>query len=236
MGKTQYTEAQIAAVVELRRSGRTAQQIMETLGVPMSTVYTMCRRAGLPRAMSKKGRKRATHYDHDKIEALCKEGLSTRKIAAKIGCSHATVNAVLHSRGLSKLKNHSSRAGDFEPARVARVVRGYADGRTLVELAKAEGIGRSKIRKILASAGVEIRTPGGGDRRFTGRATMRWRLIWNEDDDEQWRHFETGKTCTLTDRGIEAAEERFIVLEPELGARFATRDLALEAVEAEVSK
>ena len=96
MGRSKYTEAQIAAVVELRRSGKTAQQIAIMLNIPMSTIYTMCRRAGLDSGMSKKGRKRATHYDHDKIEALCKEGLSTRKIAAEIGCSHATVNAVLH--------------------------------------------------------------------------------------------------------------------------------------------
>jgi hypothetical protein len=65
-----------------------------------------------------------------------------------------------------------------------------------------------------------------------GRATLRWRLVWNADDDEQWRHFETGETVTLTDRGLEARDKRFIVLEPEMSGHFATRDEALEAVEA----
>lgn len=230
VGRSRYTEAQIAAVLELRRAGHNAQYIGITLNIPISTVYTMCRRAGFDG--NGRGRKRSTHYDHDKIAGLRQQGLSTRAIADQVGCSHATVNAVLHSRGLAKIKAQSASAGDFAPELVARVVRRYAEGASLEDLGVEETLRSKTIRRILRAAGVQIRGGGGGDRRFVGRATMRWRLVWNADDDEQWRHFETGETCTLTDRGLEARDKRFIVLEPELAGHFATRDEALEAVEA----
>ena len=79
MGRSRYTEAQIAAVLELRRAGHNAQYIGITLGIPISTVYTMCRRAGF--GGNGRGRKRSTHYDHDKIAGLRPQGLSTRAIA-----------------------------------------------------------------------------------------------------------------------------------------------------------
>jgi len=230
MGRSRYTEAQIAAVLELRRAGHNAQYIGLTLNIPISTVYTMCRRAGF--GGNGRGRKRSTHYDHDKIAGLRQQGLSTRAIAEQVGCSHATVNAVLHSRGLAKIKAQSASAGDFAPELVARVVRRYAEGASLEDLGVEETLRSKTIRRILRAAGVQIRGGGGGDRRFVGRATLRWRLVWNADDDEQWRHFETGETVTLTDRGLEARDKRFIVLEPEMSGHFATRDEALEAVEA----
>ncbi len=230
MGRSRYTEAQIAAVLELRRAGLKAEAVGIALGIPVSTVYTMCRRSGLA---SQKGRPYATNqYDHEKIVELRKQGLSTRKIAEEIGCSHSTVNNVLHSKGLTKARKPSAKAGKFAPELVARVVRKYAQGASLEELGAAESKRPATIRKILRSAGMQVRAPGGGARRFVGRATLRWVLVWNEDDDEQWRHFETGVMCTITDRGVEARERRFIVLEPEMAGHFATRDEALEAVEA----
>ncbi len=231
MGRSRYTEAQRAAVIELRRAGHKAEAVAITLGIPVSTVYSMCRAAGLK---SNLGRPPACNrHDHEKIAELRKQGLSTRKIAEKVGCSHSTVGNVLRSMGLGKVRKPSaSKAAEFAPELVARVVRRYAEGASLEGLGLEMTLHKHKIRRILRAAGVQIRGGGGGDRRFVGRATMRWRLVWNADDDEQWRHFETGETVTLTDRGLEARDKRFIVLEPELAGHFATRDEALEAVEA----
>ena len=230
MGRSRYTDAQRAAVLELRRAGRKAEAIAVTLGIPASTVYSMCRAAGLK---SNLGRPPACNrHDHEKIAELRKKGLSTRKIAEQVGCSHSTVGNVLRSMGLGKVRKSSSSKAEFAPELVARVVRRYAEGASLDDLGVEETMRKQKIKRILRSAGVQIRGGGGGDRRFVGRATMRWRLVWNADDDEQWAHLETGTTCTLTDRGLEACERRFIVLEPEMAGHFATRDEALEAVEA----
>jgi hypothetical protein len=229
VGRSRYTDAQRAAAIELRRAGHKAEAVAVTLGIPVSTVYSMCRAAGLKSHM---GRPQACNrHDHEKIAELRKKGLSTRKIAEQVGCSHSTVGNVLREMGLGKVSK-PTKGGEFAPELVARVVRRYAEGANLDDLGVEETMRKQKIKRILRSAGVQIRGGGGGDRRFVGRATMRWRLIWNEDDDEQWAHLETGVTCTLTDRGLEACEKRFIVLEPELAGHFATRDDALEAVEA----
>lgn len=117
-----------------------------------------------------------------------------------------------------------------------RIARLYLTGANLGDIAELENIAIKSARKIILGEGVSIRAPGGGARRTLEelRVTDRWRLVSSVDDDETWEHVSTGSSCVITDRGKAVTDDRFIVLDPDLGG-YRSREEALDAVEAHKS-
>jgi len=224
-GKSIYTDAQVEGIRRLLGEGKSLREIASLTGIPKTSIYAIARRHNLRPPDSTR-----RTYDHDKIVELRRSGMSVRAIAESMGCSNGTVSKALQVAGVSSRKK---RIRQYSREKRQRIASLYRAGASLPDIAKLEGISTKSARRVILDEGVAIRSRGGGTIRTMEelRVMDRWRLVSSVDDDETWEHRSRGQTCILTDRGQELDDDRFIVLEPDLGG-YRSRDAALEAVEA----
>lgn len=224
-GKSIYTDAQVDHIRRLIGEGKSLRQVSEVTGIPKTSVYYLTRKHNIKPPPSTR-----QTFDYGQIVKLRRRGLDVRSIADEVGCSLATVSKALRLAGMSAAKK---RIHTYSRSKRERIAHLYLTGANLDHIAKVEGIAIKSARKIILGEGVAIRAPGGGAKRTLEELAVldRWRLVSSEDDDETWEHVSTGRSCVITDRGQTVTDDRFVVLDPDLGG-YRSRDEALDAVEA----
>jgi hypothetical protein len=224
-GKSIYTDAQVDHIRRLIGEGKSLREVSEATGIPKTSVYYLARKHNIKPPPSTR-----QAFDYDQIVKLRRRGLGVSAIAGEVGCSLATVSKALRLAGMGSAKK---RIHTYPRSKRERIAHLYLTGANLDHIAKVEGIAIKSARKIILGEGVAIRAPGGGAKRTMEELAVldRWRLASSEDDDETWEHITTGQTCVITDRGQACVDDRFVVLDPDLGG-YRSRDEALDAVEA----
>lgn len=227
-GKSIYTDTQVDLIRRLIGEGKSLRQVSEATGIPKTSVYYLTRRHNIKPPPSAR-----QTFDYDHIVKLRRRGLGVQSIADEVGCSMSTVSKALRLAGMGSAKK---RIHTYSRSKRERIARLYLTGANLGDIAQLEGVAIKSARKIILGEGVSIRAPGGGARRTLEelRVTDRWRLVSSVDDDETWEHVSTGSSCVITDRGKAVTDDRFIVLDPDLGG-YRSREEALDAVEAHKS-
>ena len=232
-GKSIYTDTQVEDIRRLIGEGKSLREVSEATGIPKTSVYYLTRRHNIkppPSSRTFGHDKLGCHFDYDEIVQLRRKGMSVQCIADEVGCSPSTVSKALKRAGMGSAKK---RIHTYSMTKRKRITSLYLAGANLDDIAKMEGIAIKSARKVILGEGVAIRAPGGGARRTLEElaVTDRWRLVSSVDDDETWEHVATGQACVITDRGKTVADNRFIVLDPDLGG-YRSREEALDAVEA----
>ena len=224
-GKSIYTDIQVDHIRRLIGEGKSLREVSEATGIPKASVYYLTRKHNIKTPPSTR-----QTFDYDQIVQLRRKGMSVQCIADEVGCSLGTVSTALRLKGMSAAKK---RIHTYSRSKRERIAHLYLTGANLDHIAKVEGIAAKSARKIILGEGVAIRAPGRGAKRTLEELAVldRWRLASSEDDDETWEHITTGQTCVITDRGQACVDDRFVVLDPDLGG-YRSRDEALDAVEA----
>lgn len=126
------------------------------------------------------------------------EGLSMRTIAAQMHCSSSAIRRLLHVQGVH-IPTAGERGGTkpLSAQTVQRIVAAYQRGDSLSEVARAEHIAKTTVKRYLLAAGVTMR-PKGGKRPNT----------FEEDEIEliEWLYWGMGYSLSAVGRymGINA--------------------------------
>ncbi|ACU76135.1 hypothetical protein Caci_7306 [Catenulispora acidiphila DSM 44928] len=108
-----------------------------------------------PRARSQcRTLRQLANSDTDELVHAWEQGVGVAEIAARSGIHRSTVWRHLRNRGIDA----SDRS--MGPNGLTRAIELYAEGRTLVQIAREFGVAKKTIRKRLVEGGVVIRRGG----------------------------------------------------------------------------
>ena len=151
-----------AEVCRRYRDGETAVAIAARIGFSKTSVLRCLERKGVSRRSNSE-----VHGGLDKtLEPLaCSyylNGLSCKKIGAKLGVSQTTIGKVLTRNGIT-LRSPQITSLKLTDVQIKQILYLYEDGMSVTEVAKTVGCGEWSAWNQLKVAGIEIRGARGGD-------------------------------------------------------------------------